>query len=112
MEKLKPGVWDYYDEKLLRSLVIQYSFDFTEIASFYQRNFKNKPFSERDCRVKWKEMNQTQNENESRFSEICKGLTEKRTANDFLKVSKEDLTKEKTELEDGTKIFPNGMSNI
>ena len=100
--------WDYYDEKLLKSLVIQYTFDFDEISRFYRKNFESKNFSAEDRRKKWVQMQKTPSEKPSRFGALLQTLPRARNNQDFLAVTPEDLRSQKTLLTDGTYSHPNG----
>jgi hypothetical protein len=100
--------WDYYDEKLLRTLVIRFAFDFKKISEFFSRNNKSKNFSAKECQKKWTQLSRNKTKSSSRFESLVKDLPESRTQRDYLKVTPEDLKKEQTLLEDGTLSYPNG----
>ena len=111
MEGKEDCVWDYYDIKLLKSLVVKFSFDFNEISKFFKQSFKNKEFSSEECRQKWIQIHQNSTKDtlySSRFSEICNDLPLKRKPTDALKISEVDLNSQQTIAEDGSIIFPNG----
>ena len=105
---MEQTTWDYYDEKLLKSLVIRYTFDFKQISEFYKKNIKSKDFSEKDCREKWTELARQKQLNSSRFETLIKDLPNKRKENNYLKVTPNDLKSEKSLQSDGSYSYPNG----
>ena len=100
--------WDYYDEKLLKSLVIQYTFDFQKISEFFNKNIKHKAYTPEDCRRKWTQMAQKKADSRSRFEDLIENLPQKRVAKDFLKVTERDLQSERSLQNDGSFAYPNG----
>lgn len=46
-------MWDYYFDKLLQNLVLEYEFDFEKIAGFLNRNNSTEFFTEESCRKRY-----------------------------------------------------------
>ena len=46
-------MWDYYQEKLLKSMVLQYEFDFEKISKFFIKKSKDPFFTPKACREQY-----------------------------------------------------------
>ena len=105
-ETLKNNSWDYYDEKVLKGLVVPFEFDFERISRFFKEK-RNKNFTKENCQIKWKDMN-AGCVKESPLQILCKKLPDERKEKNYLKISESDLKEKETVLENGSKVFPNG----
>jgi hypothetical protein len=62
-------MWDYYSEKTLQSMVLQYEFDFEKVSDFFRKHNQHDFFSPEECR--------------RHYSKIYGGCTQKSPLSDF-----------------------------
>ena len=97
-------MWDYYNDKMLRSFLIQYNFDFERAAKAMRLTLQVDSLTAAECRTRWHELHQKRKDCSavsdspmvSPLHEFMKKLPTTRKSKDFLKVTAEDRSDART----------------
>ena len=109
-------MWDYYQDKLLRNMLIQYNFDFNKVSEFFKRTTANDGYTPLACQTRWAEIHQLRKQGsegaeslKSPLASLLSKLPETRTAKNHLEVTLEDLADAYTEDFTGQRVKVSGI---
>jgi hypothetical protein len=107
-------MWDYYQDKLLRAMLIDYNFDFHKVSDFFKRTTGNQEYTPLACQTHWAEIHQQRKKGsddplKSPLDLLISKLPQTRTAKNHLEVTREDLAEAYTEDFNGQKVKVSGL---
>jgi hypothetical protein len=108
-------MWDYYQDKLLRGMLIEYNFDFNRVSDFFKRTTGNNDYTPLECQNRWAVIHQQRKNNaeggnplKSPLDQLLSRLPQTRKAKNHLEVTPEELANSYTEDFTGQRVKVSG----
>ena len=107
-------MWDYYQDKLLRAMLIDLNFNFVKVSEFFKRTTNNADYTPLACQERWAELHKLRKQNDqqsqliSPLEALLSRLPETRTPKNYLEVKPEDLVDAYTENFEGKLVKVSG----